>query len=63
MIDQQNRVFKTFITTPVATITPNQGQILVFENRQLHEGAPVISGQKYVLRTDVMYHYQPLVMR
>ena len=60
---QQRGIDKIFVETPVATITPKQGQILLFEHRQLHEGAPVISGQKYVLRTDVMYHYQPLVMR
>ncbi len=48
------------LETRVATIAPKQGQILIFEHQQLHEGAPVISGQKYVLRTDVMYQY-PLV--
>ena len=31
------------------------GQVLIFEHRQLHEGAPVLAGKKYVLRTDVMY--------
>ena len=28
---------------------------LVFAHLQLHEGAPVLDGRKYVLRTDVMY--------
>jgi hypothetical protein len=28
---------------------------LVFLHLQLHEGAPVVEGRKYVLRTDVMY--------
>lgn len=36
-------------------IVPRQGMALVFVHRQLHEGAPVLSGRKYVLRTDVMY--------
>jgi predicted 2-oxoglutarate/Fe(II)-dependent dioxygenase YbiX len=38
-------------------IQPKMGQVLLFEHQQLHEGAPVVTGQKYVLRTDVMYQY------
>ena len=38
-----------------ATVRPETGMALVFRHAQLHEGAPVISGRKYVLRTDVMY--------
>jgi predicted 2-oxoglutarate/Fe(II)-dependent dioxygenase YbiX len=41
--------------TPVIRIRPESGMALVFYHKQLHEGAPVISGRKYVLRTDVMY--------
>ena len=37
------------------TIRPERGMALVFAHLQLHEGAPVTSGRKYVLRTDVMY--------
>lgn len=40
-------------------VVPRQGMALVFEHPQLHEGAPVLSGRKYVLRTDVMYTLQP----
>lgn len=36
-------------------VQPERGMALVFVHRQLHEGAPVIAGRKYVLRTDVMY--------
>jgi predicted 2-oxoglutarate/Fe(II)-dependent dioxygenase YbiX len=36
-------------------VRPELGKALVFVHRQLHEGAPVVSGRKYVLRTDVMY--------
>ena len=36
-------------------IVPRQGTALVFYHHQLHEGAPVEKGRKYVLRTDVMY--------
>lgn len=54
---RQSGMRKPCVETRLATITPKQGQILLFEHQQLHEGAPVISGQKYVLRTDVMYRY------
>lgn len=47
----QTRHMPTFI------IQPKIGQILIFEHRQMHSGAPVLSGQKYVLRTDVMYKH------
>jgi hypothetical protein len=36
-------------------VRPEIGMALVFVHLQLHEGAPVVSGRKYVLRTDVMY--------
>ena len=37
------------------TVRPERGKALVFAHRQLHEGAAVRRGRKYVLRTDVMY--------
>ena len=37
------------------TVRPARGMALGFEHLQLHEGSPVVSGRKYVLRTDVMY--------
>jgi hypothetical protein len=40
---------------PKASVTPKRGMALVFVHQQLHEGAAVTSGRKYVLRTDVMY--------
>lgn len=43
--------------TRQAVVVPQQGQVLIFEHQQLHEGAPVSSGIKYVLRTDVMYKH------
>jgi hypothetical protein len=38
-----------------ASITPARGLALIFDHYLLHEGAPVLEGQKYVLRSDVMY--------
>ncbi len=37
------------------TIVPKKGQALVFEHSLRHAGEPIISGLKYVLRTDIMY--------
>ncbi|WP_299121839.1 2OG-Fe(II) oxygenase [uncultured Tenacibaculum sp.] len=37
------------------TIAPKQGTALVFRHRLKHEGKEIISGVKYVLRTDIMY--------
>jgi hypothetical protein len=37
------------------SVRPEKGMALVFAHRQLHEGAAVLRGRKYVLRTDVMY--------
>jgi hypothetical protein len=40
---------------PKASVVPGRGLALVFEHDQVHEGAAVKTGRKYVLRTDVMY--------
>jgi hypothetical protein len=37
------------------SVTPEPGLALVFDHYLLHEGALVEEGQKYVLRSDVMY--------
>ena len=37
------------------TIHPKKGTALCFIHEQKHEGCPIISGTKYVIRTDVMY--------
>jgi predicted 2-oxoglutarate/Fe(II)-dependent dioxygenase YbiX len=39
----------------VLRVKPEAGKALVFFHYLFHEGAPVKSGRKYVLRTDVMY--------
>jgi predicted 2-oxoglutarate/Fe(II)-dependent dioxygenase YbiX len=41
--------------SPRFAVQPEQGKALIFAHHQLHEGAPVRSGRKYVLRTDVRY--------
>lgn len=36
-------------------VAPRTGTALIFQHPQLHEGCEVLSGTKYVLRSDVMY--------
>jgi hypothetical protein len=37
------------------TVAPKRGSVLVFDHHVLHEGAALVAGEKYVLRTDVMF--------
>lgn len=48
-------LFFTNSGEPRFGVRPGAGKALVFEHLQLHEGAPVSRGRKYVLRTDVMF--------
>ena len=36
-------------------IRPYPGLVLLFDHDILHEGSPVSSGRKYVIRSDIMY--------
>lgn len=36
-------------------IAPQAGRLMLFDHLLWHDGAPVHSGQKYILRTDVLY--------
>jgi len=36
-------------------VEPRAGSVLVFPHRLTHQGMEIVSGMKYVLRTDVMY--------
>ena len=44
-----------FQRRPYLSVRPKEGMALVFVHRIGHEEAIVTSGQKYVLRTDVIY--------
>jgi hypothetical protein len=46
---------QAFRGRPYLSVEPKEGMALVFVHAIWHEGAVVHSGQKYVLRTDVMY--------
>lgn len=39
----------------ICTISPKQGSLLIFHHPLRHEGKILISGNKYALRSDVMY--------
>lgn len=39
----------------VGRVVPETGKALLFQHHVLHQGAAVLEGCKYVLRTDVMY--------
>ncbi len=54
----ETKFFNQTRHAPTFNIQPKVGQILIFEHRQMHSGAPVLTGQKYVLRTDVMYKHK-----
>eukprot|EP01060_Flectonema_neradi_P040925 TRINITY_DN94_c3_g1_i1.p1 TRINITY_DN94_c3_g1~~TRINITY_DN94_c3_g1_i1.p1 ORF type:complete len:295 (+),score=53.71 TRINITY_DN94_c3_g1_i1:52-936(+) len=43
----------------VQEIAPSQGLCICFPHNMYHEGEPLRSGEKYILRTDVMYHRVP----
>jgi hypothetical protein len=40
---------------PVATVAPEEGTALLFTHDVAHEGAEVLQGDKYVLRTDLLF--------
>jgi predicted 2-oxoglutarate/Fe(II)-dependent dioxygenase YbiX len=40
---------------PTLRVVPETGMALVFFHGVMHQGSPVISGRKYVLRSDIMF--------
>ncbi|XP_033751897.1 probable prolyl 4-hydroxylase 3 [Pecten maximus] len=48
----------TFMNSPdkeLCPVVPKTGSVLVFQHDILHEGSTLIAGEKYTIRTDVMY--------
>lgn len=52
---QKNDTGRLNLATPQYVIAPKKGDVLIFRHEQFHEGAEVLKGVKYVLRSDVMY--------
>lgn len=48
-----------FAVQPEVSIRPKAGMALLFQHPIVHEGAEVLSGVKYVLRSDLMYRKPP----
>lgn len=42
-------------TFPQFSVKPKAGAAIIFKHNILHAGEPVLSGVKYILRTDIMY--------
>lgn len=40
---------------PIIQAKPEKGMALLFVHNVLHRGAPVLTGKKYVMRSDIMY--------
>lgn len=50
----ETRFYPFHLHQPIV-VEPRRGTAVLFAHRQLHEGASVLQGRKYVLRSDVMY--------
>lgn len=37
------------------TYNPKRGSVLIFNHNMIHEGAPLLSGTKYVIRSDIVF--------
>lgn len=48
-----------FLVEPEKCIVPEVGMALLFQHPIIHEGCEVLSGTKYVIRTDLMYRRDP----
>jgi len=53
--NEKERSFFSFIIYLLFSIKPEEGSALIFHHPYRHEGKELISGTKYVLRTDIMY--------
>ncbi len=43
------------VSKVVANIKPRTGSVVIFTQDALHEGLPVNTGCKYIMRTDIMF--------
>merc|ERR1711972_987077 len=53
--NQQRRYTKGLDENVTTTYTPETGSALVFYHNIVHDGQPVLSGEKYIMRSEVMF--------
>src|SRR5688572_4281735 len=46
----------------ICKVTPRMGSALIFRHDLLHEGAPLLSGVKYILRTELIFTRIPSIL-
>ena len=51
----QTRFVSRLSEVPNVDVKPEEGLVLVFDHRVLHEGCPLEKGLKYTIRSDIMY--------
>lgn len=51
---------KFHLDNEVVMVKPERGMVVLFFHELPHEGLPVLTNSKYLLRTDVMYKRKPL---
>ena len=53
--DPQTGKFRAQKENILYKLKPEEGMVLVFDHRILHEGEEVLNGKKYILRTELLY--------
>jgi hypothetical protein len=51
-----NFAINSWSSLPIVQAKPEKGMALVFVHNVLHRGAPVLTGRKYVMRSDIMFN-------
>lgn len=56
--DRQRHYREPDPSTVLYALHPERGSCVIFNQRTTHDGGRLVSGQKYILRTEVMYRYR-----
>lgn len=56
--DESRQIYCSPSESVFASLKARRGDCLVFDHRLLHEGQQVMSGEKYLIRSDVMYEHE-----